>query len=85
MPATTPVLELIVMPVGRLVAQYVSVSPGLASEALASKLMTAPSASVRSVNSVENTGATLAAGSVTVQVKLSVSVSVPSLTVSTTA
>ena len=36
--------------------------------------MTAPSASVRSVNSVLNTGATLAAGSVTVQVKLSVSV-----------
>ena len=49
-------------------------SPGLASVALASKLMTAPSASVRSVNSVLNTGATLAAGSVTVQVKMSVSV-----------
>ena len=79
-----PVLELIVMPLGRLVALYTSVSP-LASDALASNEMTAPSASVRSVNSVLKTGATLAAGSVTVQVKLSVSVRLPSLTVSTVA
>ena len=58
-------------------------SPGLASLALASKLMTAPSASLRIVNSVLKTGATLT-GSVTVQVNESVSSSVPSLTVRTT-
>ena len=50
--------------------------------ASASRLIGAPSASVRSVNSVLNTGAWLVL--VTVQVKLSVSVSVPSLTVRTT-
>ena len=43
--------------------------------------MTAPSASVRSVNSVLKTGGWLVL--VTVQVKLSVSVSVPSVTVMT--
>ena len=59
-----------------------SVVPASGSVALASKLMTAPSASVRSPNSVLKTGAGCA-GSVTVQVKQSVSVSVPSLTVMT--
>ena len=59
MPETTPVLELMLIPSGRLVALYVSVSPGLASMASASKLMTAPSASDRSPNSVLKTGATL--------------------------
>ena len=59
-------------------------SPGLASVASASKpLMTVPSSSERSPNDVVNTGATF--GSVTVQVKESVSVNVPSLTVRTTA
>ena len=75
--------KLMLIPSGRLVAEYVRVSAALASDASASKLMTAPSSSERSVNSVLKTGATL--GSMTVQVKESVSVRVPSLTVRTTA
>ena len=67
----TPVVGLMVRPVGRPVAEYVSVSKSR-SEALASSDTVSPSAALWSVMSVLKTGAWLVL--VTVQVKLSVSV-----------
>ena len=79
MPDRTPVEALIEMPPGRPVAEYVSVSPSASLALASSPVGVTPSASVRSVRSVEKTGAALTL--VTVQVNASVSVSVPSDTV----
>ena len=61
-PLMTPVDELMLTPLGRLVALYVSVSPAFGSVASASRLTTLPSLFVWSVMSVLKTGAWLAGG-----------------------